>query len=191
VSVERPRPSGPPTLKTGRLILRPFEPRDAPVVQRLAGERAVADTTLNIPHPYLDGMAEAWIGGHEEALARGESLTLAITEPAEGVIGAISLALKGADRRAELGYWIAVSCWGRGYATEAARAVVQYGFTTLGLNRIEAIHLTRNPASGRVMEKIGMQCEGVHRQWVRKNGVFEDVSRYAILREDTNLPEAV
>jgi RimJ/RimL family protein N-acetyltransferase len=71
-----------------------------------------------------------------------------------------------------------------GYATEAAAKLVAYGFEVLGLNRIDATHLTRNPASGRVMEKIGMQYEGLHRQHVWKNGQFEDLRRYAILRND-------
>lgn len=180
----RDLPAELPTLETERLILRPFSLADAPTVQRLAGERAIADTTLNIPHPYLDGVAEAWIGGREEAFARGESLVFAVTVPGEGLIGACGLVLKWAHRRGELGYWIAVPQWGRGYATEAVKAVIRYGFGSLGLNRIEASHLIRNPASGRVMQKAGMRLEGVHRQHVIKNGVFEDLARYAVLASE-------
>jgi hypothetical protein len=69
-----------PTLTTERLVLRPFLLSDAKNVQFLAGDREVADTTLTIPHPYLDGMAESWIGMHEGAWTRHESATLAITE---------------------------------------------------------------------------------------------------------------
>jgi len=177
-----------PTLETERLILRPFSSADAPAVQRFAGERAIADTTLNIPHPYLAGMAEAWIGSHREAFARGESLVLAVTMPGEGPVGACGLVLARAHHRGELGYWIAVPRWGRGYATEAVKAVIRYGFDTLGLNRIEACYLTRNPASGRVMQKAGMRLEGLHRQHVLKNGVFEDLARYAILASEALPP---
>jgi [ribosomal protein S5]-alanine N-acetyltransferase len=74
--------------------------------------------------------------------------------------------------------------WGQGYATEAARAVLRYGFEELKLNRIYAHHMTKNPASGRVLEKIGMQREGCLRQMIRKWGVLEDVVLYAILRQD-------
>lgn len=70
-----------PTLETRRLVLRPFLLSDAATVQRLAGDRAVADTTLSIPHPYVDGMAEQWIATHEGAWTRHEMATLAITEP--------------------------------------------------------------------------------------------------------------
>ena len=75
--------------------------------------------------------------------------------------------------------------WGRGYATEAARAVIEYGFSVLNLHRIYAMHFSRNPASGRVMEKCGMVHEGRFREHVRKWGVFEDVDLRGILREYT------
>ncbi len=74
--------------------------------------------------------------------------------------------------------------WGQGFATEASRAVVRFGLETLGLNRLYAHHMARNPASGRVLERIGMQREGVLRRRVRKWGRFEDVVIYALLREE-------
>ena len=86
--------------------------------------------------------------------------------------------------QAELGFWVGVEWWGNGYATEAARAVIGYGFRELQLNRIHAHYMVRNPASGRVLEKLGMRREGRLRQRVRKWGVFEDVILMAILRDD-------
>ena len=74
--------------------------------------------------------------------------------------------------------------WGRGYATEAARAVVAYAFDELGLNRVFAFHFTNNPASGRVLQKIGMRHEGTRRAHTRKDGAFLDSESYAILRGD-------
>ena len=130
----RPDVAPQPTLRTERLLLRAFRPEDAAVVQRLAGEREVADTTLTIPHPYRDGMAETWIATHAEAWERQERLTLAITAEALGVIGAISLHLRPVHRRAELGYWVGRPFWNCGYATEAARAVIAFGFEALGLS---------------------------------------------------------
>jgi len=153
-------------------------------VQRLAGTREIADTTLTIPHPYLDGMAESWIGTHGDAWDRQERATLAITTEAGGVIGAISLHLKQAHRRAELGYWVGRPFWNHGYATEAARAVIAFGFSALGLNRIHAAHLTRNPASGRVLIKAGMRFEGTLREHIIKGERPEDLAEYAILCAD-------
>ena len=174
-----------PTLQTDRLILRPFALADAAAVQRLAGDPAIADTTLRIPHPYPDGVAEAWIGTHQESFDKGASVTFAITLRAGGeLIGSIGLELRPAHRRAELGYWVGVPFWNRGYCTEAVRAVIAYGFAERGLNRIFAHHVSRNPASGRVMQKVGMRHEGHLRQHIRKGDRFEDIELYAILRED-------
>ncbi len=172
-----------PTLRTTRLVLRPFDLADAPAVQRLAGDREVASTTATIPHPYEDGMAEGWIALHEGAFARREHLTLAITEQ-EVLAGAITLRLELHQRRAELGYWIGRAGWGRGLATEAATAVVHHGFTVLNLHRIYASYFTRNPASARVMEKLGMRFEGVQREHFWRDGRVEDVGRYAILARE-------
>ncbi|MGQ0714496.1 MAG: GNAT family N-acetyltransferase [Gemmatimonadaceae bacterium] len=174
-----------PTLTTRRLVLRPFELTDAAEVTRLVGDRRIADTTLNIPHPYDEEIAVAWIGTHAEATERGEGVTLAATEGELGaLVGAVGLTIAARHRRAELGYWVAVEQWGRGYATEAARAMVDYAFRELGLNRVDAHCLTRNVASSRVMEKVGMQREGCLRSHIIRWDVPEDIVLYGILREE-------
>jgi len=174
-----------PTLETQRLILRPFTLSDAPRVQLLAGDRNVARTTKNIPHPYEDGMAEAWIGLHQERFEEGKEVVFAINLKESGeLIGAIGLVLNLSQEIAELGYWVGKPYWGRGYCTEAARAVLHFAFTELRLNRVHAHHLTHNPASGRVMQKIGMRHEGHLRQHVKKWGEFFDVETYGILRPE-------
>jgi [ribosomal protein S5]-alanine N-acetyltransferase len=83
-----------------------------------------------------------------------------------------------------LGYWIGKPYWGRGFCTEAARAVLRYAFTELGLNRVHAYHFHHNPASGRVLQKIGMTHEGLLRQHVKKWGQFIDNELYSILRSE-------
>ena len=172
-----------PRLATSRLVLRPFELSDAPVVEQLAGAREVADTTLTLPHPYPPGGGAAWIATHAGAWERGERLSLAICmrEEPNRLVGAIGLQLSTTHARGELGYWIGTESWGRGYATEAARALLAYAFTELGLHRVQAHHFTRNPASGRVMQKLGMQLEGIHRDAYRRWDRFESVAVYAIL----------
>ena len=173
---------GPPVLETPRLLLRPFGPADAPEVQRLAGAPEVADTTLNVPHPYEDGVAEAWIGGHAARFAAGGGVNYAVTRRTDGALmGSVSLIVTRRHRRAELCYWLGVPYWNQGYMTEAAGALVQHGFYPLDLYKIEATHLARNPASGRVMEKIGMTREGLLRGHVLKNGVPEDLVVYGLL----------
>jgi ribosomal-protein-alanine N-acetyltransferase len=172
-----------PTIETERLILRPFSLDDAPEVRRLAGDRDIASTTGNIPHPYEDGMAEEWIGTHQERFDKGELVNFAIVNGKQGfLVGAISLVINKQNESAELGYWIGKPYWNNGYCTEAARAVVRYGFEVLGLNRIHAAHMRRNPASGKVMQKTGMKHEGCLRQHIKKWGKFEDIESYGILR---------
>lgn len=174
-----------PTINTSRLVLRPFCVEDADAVQRLAGERDIADTTLRIPHPYEDGMAEAWIETHQPGYEDGSQATFAIvTAGHQELIGAIGLTVNRQFDKAELGYWIGKPYWNQGYATEAAEAVLEYGFDDLRLNRISARHLARNPASGRVMSKVGMRLEGKARQDTMKWGKYEDMIHYGIVRDD-------
>jgi ribosomal-protein-alanine N-acetyltransferase len=130
-------------------------------------------------------VAEAWISTHAHAFADGTGITLAITLRAEGTfVGAVTLEISQEHSRASLGYWLGMAYWGQGLATEAARALVTYGFQTLRLHRIHAQHLTRNPQSGRIMVKLGMRHEGTLRQHRRKWGAFEDVDLYGMLAAD-------
>jgi RimJ/RimL family protein N-acetyltransferase len=174
-----------PELLTARLRLRRPERSDAPDVQRLAGDFAVAETTLSIPHPYPDGAAEAWIDSVAAAYEEDRQAVFVMTDRATGdFYGAVGLTLHLEHDRAELGYWVGRPFWGRGYATEAAAAVLTWGFATLGLHRIHARHFVRNPASGRVLLKLGMRREGTAREHFRRWDRYEDVEEYGMLREE-------
>ena len=175
-----------PTLRTARLVLGGFTLRDAADVQRLAGAREIADTTLAIPHPYELKHALAWIEQQQQETPGGPNLTFAARQLSTGaLIGSVGLRdIDPEHGQAELGFWIGRDWWGQGYAREAAGAVVRFGFETLELNRICAHHMARNSASGRVLVALGMQPEGVLRQRIRKWGKYEDVVLYAILRAD-------
>jgi ribosomal-protein-alanine N-acetyltransferase len=174
-----------PTLTTNRLTLRPFALDDAWDVESLAGRREIADTTLNIPHPYPVGAARAWIESHAPGWANGTSVSFAIVETKTAkLIGAIGLMITREHRRGELGYWIAPDRWNDGYATEASEKLLEFGFEFLGLHRIEAGHFLRNPASGQVMRKLGMQHEGIKRDWAIKWDRYETLAVYSILEPD-------
>lgn len=174
------------TIETERLVLRPFRHEDAKRVQELAGDVAVAEMTDAIPHPYEDGMAEEWIAGLPAAREADTGLALAVCLKSDGsVVGAVSLGSICAEhRRAVLGYWIGRPYWNKGYCTEATRALVEYGFRSLGLNRVQAYTFEPNPASGRVLEKIGMRHEGVPRQPLRVRSRFQDLAAYAVLASE-------
>jgi len=173
-----------PTLQTDRLTLRPFTLDDANEVRPLVGEKEIAATTLNIPHPYPDGAAENWISKHKEQYQEGKAATFAIILSETGkIIGAIGLGIKRKHAHAEMGYWVGKPYWNNGYATEAGHAILRYGFKSCDLNRIHAHHMTKNPQSGRVMQKMGMSYEGTLRQHVMKDGEYQDLAIYAITRD--------
>jgi ribosomal-protein-alanine N-acetyltransferase len=156
---------------------------DAARVQTLAGDADIASTTLHVPHPYSDGVAEQWIESHPEKFKTGEIIFAIVLKPDSILIGAIGLVTNADHENAELGYWIGKPYWNHGYGTEAAHAVVDYAFGTLRLRRVFAQHFTRNVASGHVLKKVGMKHEGRQRQHVKKWGRFEDVEIYGILRK--------
>ena len=154
-------------------------------MRRLAGRIEVADTTLNIPHPYEEGEAERWIGTHAAGFADGRLAVFAVERKADGrLVGSMGLDLRLVQGKAELGYWVGLPYWGNGYATEAGLEMLRYAFGTLGLARVCAHHMARNPASGRVLEKIGMTREGLLRKDVRKWDRREDLVVWGILREE-------
>jgi RimJ/RimL family protein N-acetyltransferase len=138
------------------VVLRPFALADAARVQLLAGDRRVSETTALIPHPYEDGMAQAWIASQANQVGRGREYTYAITRAADALlVGAISMR-PAAGEQENLGYWIGRDYWGQGYATAAARAIIAVTFRCLDCNQLTASHLVRNAASGRVLEKCGL-----------------------------------
>ncbi|MEX0742540.1 MAG: GNAT family N-acetyltransferase [Phycisphaeraceae bacterium] len=171
-----------PELRTARLLLRGFTVADAGALRRLEGDRAVAETTLNIPHPYEEGVGEAWIGTHAKDFAEDRAAVFAVTPVAgDELVGAVGLTINREHRHAELGYWIGHPYWGRGYATEATAELLRFGFTTLGLHRIFAHYFATNSASGRVMQKLGMQQEGMLREHALKWEKFVDLICCGIL----------
>jgi [ribosomal protein S5]-alanine N-acetyltransferase len=175
----------PPRLITERLILRSFTLEDVPELATLLNTPEIAANTLNIAYPYEAAMAVEWINGNAERYANGDGVNFAITLHETGeVCGSVGLVVDERHRRAEMGYWTAVPLWGKGYATEAAQAVVNFGFETLGLNKIYASHFLHNPASGRVMQKIGMTYEGILRQHLCKGETFYDIPMYSILKSE-------
>jgi ribosomal-protein-alanine N-acetyltransferase len=175
-----------PTLTTPRLILRPFRLTDARDVQQLAGDYDIAATTIAIPHPYENGMAEDWIKTHSSDFENGTQVVFAITHREKKfLIGAIGISnIKHDFEIGELGYWIGKKYWNNGYGTEAADVVIKYGIEELSLNRIYAHHFKNNHASGRILQKVGMKHEGSFRQHVKKWGNYIDVEAYGIVKSD-------
>ena len=173
-----------PTLRTERLLLRQFHASDADIVQRLAGAKEVAAGTL-LPHPYDADTAARWIAQQQENFVAGTALSFAIVLAEEGqLIGSIGMEITREHQLARLTYWLGLANWNQGYCTEAVQAVLDYGFTHLSLHRIYAPHFHNNPASGRVLRKVGMTHEGRMREHYIRFGELVDVEIYGMLRKE-------
>jgi RimJ/RimL family protein N-acetyltransferase len=144
-------------LATARLRLRAPQRDDASVIAALASDRRVAENTARIPHPYTLADAEDFLRYLEESETE---TAFAITLADDALIGICGLLMKP-RKTPEIGYWLGAPYWGHGYATEAARAVIDYAFEDLGLERLEAGARVSNPASRRVLEKCGFQWSSV------------------------------
>ena len=168
---------------TDRLALRDLRQADIPALVRHAGDRGVAEMTARIPHPYTQADADAFLHLAEEAQASGRELVRAIaTRESDCLIGAISLRLDSAANTGILGYWLARSEWARGYMTEAGERILRYGFEELGLSAVRASARPDNPASLRVLEKLGMAADGAGQEDGPARGGPFDVEFRAIAR---------
>jgi [ribosomal protein S5]-alanine N-acetyltransferase len=141
------------TLHSKRLILRPLKLEDAGRVAELAGDWDIASMTARIPYPYDVSLAEDWIKTHP------------LTDFVRGIefkgelIGATGF-FPNDNGDTEIGYWIGRPWWGQGFATEATRALIHYCFTNAGLSRLACCHFIDNPASRRVIQKLGFKSTG-------------------------------
>jgi RimJ/RimL family protein N-acetyltransferase len=151
------RAAGIPVLATKRLRLRAPGAADAKAIADLINERRIAENTARIPHPYSLADAHAFLG---QVNRDPRQPTFMVTRPDGTLIGGCGIhVLSGGEP--ELGYWIGVPHWGHGYATEAARAVLDHAFGVLGYERLTSRARVSNPASRRVLEKCGFQWTGV------------------------------
>lgn len=145
--------------RTNRLLLRPGWAEDAPALFRAIADRRIVRNLASAPWPYRQEDAEAFLAT-ERKPDEPALLILRRTAGAPELIGTIGFGRRP-DGEIEFGYWIARTHWGRGYATEAARAMVAIARDTLRMPRLHAGHFLDNPASGRVLEKAGFRPTGI------------------------------
>jgi RimJ/RimL family protein N-acetyltransferase len=165
-----------PVLETARLTLRAPRLDDASAIAALADDRRIAENTLRIPHPYGVGDAEQFIA----AVNRHDAEICFVMTLDGAPIG--TCGFDSRDHGPELGYWLGVSYWGRGYATETVHAVIDYAFGELGYGSLQAGARVSNPASRRVLEKCGFQWSGVRLCRVRAINSAAPVDRFRLDR---------
>jgi RimJ/RimL family protein N-acetyltransferase len=166
-----------PVLETKRLAMRAPRLADAKTVAALANDRRIAENTARIPHPYKVADAEGFISAANKA--GGEAVFL-ITLRDGTVIGACGILNQ--EQAPELGYWLGVPYWGKGYATEALHAVIDYAFTDLEHDALQAGARVTNPASRRVLEKCGFQWTGVGLYRIRAIHSSAPIDRFRLER---------
>jgi ribosomal-protein-alanine N-acetyltransferase len=174
-----------PVLETPRLLLRKVRLSDSPHIFAYASNPAVARYSTWPPHPTV-AATEAFVQELLKRYAEGLVGPWAIVHRQDGiVIGSCGFAYVMAwHGRAEIAYTLSQAYWGQGLMPEAVGAVLKFAFETLQLNRIEARCEIENVASERVMQKLGMQFEGVLRQHTQVMGKYRDLKLYSILKED-------
>jgi [ribosomal protein S5]-alanine N-acetyltransferase len=156
-------------LETPRLILRPWRLDDETAFAALSNDPEIADFTLSYVHPQPDGWAKTRLERSIDSFQNGKHYSFAVcSRESLEVIADCSISFEERHRRGEMGYWCGAPFRGRGFMTEAARALLMFGFGQLGLHRVQASHFPRNPASARILKKIGMRHEGVLRGYVQK-----------------------
>ncbi|AOV07742.1 GNAT family N-acetyltransferase [Sporosarcina ureilytica] len=176
-------------LVTDRLLLKPYKHEFADVIYLVVSQAEIADTMITIPHPYPKEVVYKWIDYLHRSAKEGTAFEFAIflKEYPDKYIGNCGLvSISNSHQKAEIAYFIDKNEWGKGYATEVAYSMISYGFEKLGLERIYGHCMSRNPASRKVMEKVGFQFEGTLRHDVKKGEVFEDLDLLGMIRTDYN-----
>lgn len=169
-------------ITTDRLTLRLFNEQDANEVARLCNNINIYKSTIYIPHPYTVEDALIWMQSHRKNFEEDKGYELAITIKETGMlIGSIGLSHNKGHKHGELGYWIGEPYWNKGYGTDAAKAMLQFAFEVKGMHKVFARFFSSNPASGKIMEKIGMVEEGLLKEHVLKDGKYEDLYMYGII----------
>ncbi|MFG1816185.1 GNAT family N-acetyltransferase [Kribbella sp. NPDC049174] len=174
-----------PTLRTARLRLRPFSDADADALFALHSSAYVL-RYWDSPPWSEHARAERFITACRQMAEEGTGARLAVDRLSDGTfIGWCSLTGWNPDyRSASMGYCFNEAAWGHGYATESARAVLQWAFDTLDLNRVQAEADTRNAASARVLGKLGFKREGTLREDCIVNGEVSDSWVYGLIKRE-------
>ena len=161
-------------IETERLLLRPLRDTDAPRLVKLANRREIAHMLATMPHPYSLSDAEDFLDAVRSLPANAANFAITLKDAPDELIGGTGYGPpSSADKPSheiDFGYWLGLEYWGKGYATEAARAVIRHAFEVNTINRIDTEHLIINPASGRVLTKAGFVDKGERTCYSRGSG---------------------
>lgn len=173
-----------PEIETKRLFLNQPNENDLENITKILNNPIYSKNTINIPFPYSKDNARFWVELAKEGFKNTNHYIFAIRlKENNELFGAIDLGIDKRFNKAELGYWIDEKLWNNGYASEAVKAVIDFGFKNLKLKRIFASYFDFNLSSGKVLEKSGMEKEGLLKCHTSKNGEYQNHILYAIINE--------
>ncbi|MCK0473239.1 GNAT family N-acetyltransferase [Halalkalibacter sp. APA_J-10(15)] len=176
------------TIETNRLLLRLFKETDATEVAELCDNYNLYKNTLYLPYPYSIEDALSWMKNHLDNFNDDKSYEFAITDKVTGkLFGAVALTRNQGFNNGEIAYWVGEKHWGNGYATEAAKAILEFAFVEKQYHKVFARYFQSNLASGKVIEKIGMKKEGILREHVIKENDYIDLVYCGILKTEFNV----
>lgn len=168
-------------LTTKKFFLRPFRTTDAKDLVRWLNDPVIFENTLHIPKPYLLKHAKQFIAKNLRQYRQKNPLGIGYIIDIRGrAVGAVGFSFRG--KKGEVGYWLAKPYRGKGIMSEALGLFVEHLFVTYHLNRIEAYVFVHNPVSGKVLQKVGFQSEGILRRHAKKGNQLLDEEMYALER---------
>jgi len=180
-----------PKLATERLVLSQVTSADIQNIVMYANNKNITDNTRTLPYPYEHEDAIGWIDILDKGFKNKDQYAFAIRQKSDlKFIGGIGLTIELSNNRAELGYWLAEPFWNKGFVTEAVQSILKFGFETLNLNKVVAVYLTSNEASGKVMLKNGMTKEGefkdhdVKKDHTIADGKYVSLIQYRMLKSE-------
>lgn len=168
--------------ETNQVTLRLFEKQDAPQICRIINEDEIRRAMVTVKYPFSENAALDFVEGSNSEYTKRFAVLEANRDE---VLGCISLLeIDETHLQAELSFFVSAKASGKGLTTEAGRIVLRFGFFSLGLNRIYALHLVSNAGSVKVLEKLGFKGEGVLRERVKNKGDFYDVKMLSLLKRE-------
>ncbi len=174
-----------PRHETHRLILDGLKESDAPLIAQYANNKKISIFTRTLPYPYYEKDALAWITIADKGFEDKDQFVFAMREKkTKQFIGGIGLTISLEHNRAELGYWLAEPYWNKGYTTEAVKELIKFGFEVLNLNKIIAVFIDDNAASGKVLEKSNMIKEAEMKDHDIKDGEYKTLIQYRLTQKE-------
>lgn len=166
-------------VRTDRLKLRPLKKSDAAQIAALAGDWEIASMVGRIPHPYNEEMAQQWIERTEDDFAWGITY--------KGALIGVAGFMEGEENEREIGYWLGVKWWGRGFATEAACAIITLAFNDPAIDRLKAAHFYDNSKSKRVITKLNFKLLGDEERYCAARNCMMHSKLYMLERQAWNV----